>query len=282
MQFSAYAKGKVEAAVKYAQNNALRGRVFTSLSEQNEFLNDWETRVANTRIHGTTRQQVAARFELEKPHLRVLPPSLFPVFSEARRTVHRDGHIELQKAYYSVPPEYVGREVWVRWELRLVRIFNHRFEPIALHVRAEPGQFCTDNAHIHDHKRVIIERGEEWLLRRTELIGPQTAAWSQAMMQNRGVAGLRVLQGLLSMAQTHRADELERVCAQALILASWRLQELRELLRAPSPQAHFEFLSEHPLIRNLGEYQALLPDCFASTETIEAQPNPTSTMEQPE
>jgi hypothetical protein len=32
----------------------------------------------------------------------------------AQRTVHRDGHIELARAYYSVPPEYVGRKVWAR------------------------------------------------------------------------------------------------------------------------------------------------------------------------
>ena len=65
--------------------------------------------------------------------------------------MHRDGHIELAQAYYSVPPEYVGRKVWVRWEARLVRIYNLRMEQIALHTRHEPGKFATDAAHIHDH-----------------------------------------------------------------------------------------------------------------------------------
>ena len=60
---------------------------------------------------------------------------VFPVFSEAPRTVHRDGHVEVARTYYSVPPEYVGRKVWARWELRLVRIFNTRMEQIALHAR---------------------------------------------------------------------------------------------------------------------------------------------------
>ena len=280
-------KGKVESEVKYAQNNALRGRSFESIAAQNQFLSDWETRVADTRIHGTTRQQVAARFALEKPHLLSLPSSLFPVFEEAPRTVHRDGHIELKKAYYSVPPEYVGRLVWVRWELRLVRIFNHRMEPIALHTRSEPGRFCTDPAHIHDHKRALIERGADWLLDRAGLIGPHTAAWAFAMMKNRGVAGLRVLQGLLSLAEAHPARALETACARALPLAAWHLRELKDLLAAPSPQPHFEFLDQHPLIRNLADYQAFLPDCFAadlpvpSTQTGEAvEPNPTPSQTQ--
>lgn len=36
--------------------------------------------------------------------------------AEARRSVHRDAHVEVAKAYYSVPPEFVGRRVWVRWD----------------------------------------------------------------------------------------------------------------------------------------------------------------------
>jgi hypothetical protein len=47
--------------------------------------------------------------EVERPKLSPLPAGLFPVFEEAPRTVHQDGYIELQRAYYSVPPEYVGR-----------------------------------------------------------------------------------------------------------------------------------------------------------------------------
>ena len=118
-------KGKIEAGVKYAQNNALKGRSFESLAAQNLFLAEWEQSVADTRIHGTTRQQVGKLFdEVERPALQALPAGLFPVFEEAPRTVHRDGYIEFKRAYYSVPPEYVGRQVWVRWETRLLRVYN--------------------------------------------------------------------------------------------------------------------------------------------------------------
>src|SRR5258708_1665056 len=55
-------KGRVEAGVKYVQDNALKGRTFTSLAEQNEFLAQWERSVADTRIHGTVRQQVLKLF----------------------------------------------------------------------------------------------------------------------------------------------------------------------------------------------------------------------------
>jgi transposase len=97
-------KGKVESGVKYAQNNAVKGRSFESLTAQNTHLSDWEKNVADTRIHGTIRQQVGKFFEaVERPALHPLPASLFPVFEEALRSVHRDGYVEFKKAYYSGP-----------------------------------------------------------------------------------------------------------------------------------------------------------------------------------
>lgn len=67
-------KGKVESAVKYAQNNAVKGRTFESLTVQNAYLADWEKSVADTRIHGTTRRQVGRLFEeVERPALQPLP-----------------------------------------------------------------------------------------------------------------------------------------------------------------------------------------------------------------
>lgn len=165
-------KGKIEAGIKFAQSNALRGRQFDSLAAQNAFLTEWERTIADTRIHGTIRQQVGAYFlQAERAALRPLPASLFPCFEEAKRIVHRDGHVAFRQSYYSTPPEYVGREVWLRAETRVVRIFNLRFEPIAVHARAEPGRFATAEAHLHSAKRTIVERGADYLLERCRLLG---------------------------------------------------------------------------------------------------------------
>jgi transposase len=116
-------KGKVESSVKYVKENGLAGRKFESLSAINQFLAHWEKTVADMRIHGTTKRQVAQLFEVEKPFLLPLPDSLFPYFHEGPRSVHRDGHVEVEKAYYHVPTEYLRRQVWVRFDSREVRIF---------------------------------------------------------------------------------------------------------------------------------------------------------------
>lgn len=261
-------KGKVESGVKYAQSNALAGRQFLSLAEQNQFLAHWEKSTADTRIHGTTKEQVGHRFQAhEKAALLPLPAGLFPVFSEAPRQVHRDGHVEVAKAYYSVPPEYVARSVWARWDTALVRVFNERRQLIAVHCRQHPGRFSTLDAHIHSHKRVIIERGADYLLDRCRQLGSDVAGWSQAMYQNRGLQGLRVLQGFLHLAETFSPKQLNEACKEALTLGAWRLREVRELLARPSAQPSLPFLEEHPLIRPLSQYQELYPDCFATPQT---------------
>jgi hypothetical protein len=249
-------KGKIEAGVKYAQANALKGRTFGSLAEQNAFLAEWERTVADTRLHGTIRQQVGTYFtQAEQTALRPLPPSLFPCFEEAPRKVHRDGYVAFKHAYYSVPPEHVGRDVWVRAEARLVRIFNQHFEPIAVHVRAEPGRFATDDAHIHAHKRVIIERGADYMVERCRVVGAHSGAWAEGLMAQRGPEAMRTLQGLLALAREHPVSELERACGRAVHLGLWRLRDVRRLLQQGEQVVQVDFLQVHPLIRDLSHYQ---------------------------
>ena len=266
-------KGKVEAGVKYVQDNGLAGKQFDGLGAQNVHLAHWEETVADTRIHGTTRQQVRTHFlTVEKPKLLPLPAGLFPVFSEAPRKIHRDGYAEVAKAYYSVPPEYVRRKVWARWDAKMVRLFNERMVPIAVHVRQEPGKFKTDPAHIHDHKRTLIERGAEWILDHCRLLGPGAGTWAEELYRQRGPQSLRVLQGLLALAQKHPIPQLNQACQLALTHDAWHLRDLRALLARPVAQEQFAFIETHPLIRDLQAYDNLVPACFSPAP--QSNPNP--------
>jgi len=252
-------KGKVESGVKYVKNNGLKGHTFASLPAQQEHLQRWEATVADTRIHGTTKQQVSQRFEAERAALLPLPVEAFANFQEAQRKVHRDGHVEVAKAYYSVPPEYLGRSVWVRWDARLVRIFNHRWEQVALHLRSEPGRFNTIGEHVAAEKISGIERGVGYLLNQISAIGPQSHQWAQAMVTARGIAGTRSLLGLLSLYKKHPSEALENACKTALSHGIYRLKTLRQLLqRQPAPQLPLPFLDEHPIIRPLDDYAAVV------------------------
>lgn len=257
-------KGKIESGIGYVKNNALKGLVFASLEEQNRHLLQWETTVADVRIHGTIRQQVGQLFAaVEQPTLRPLPIERFPFFHESPRMVHRDGHVEVAKAYYSVPPEYLARRVWVRWDGRCVRIFNERFEPIATHLQQEPGRFSTQRPHIVAEKISGIERGTAWLLGETRGIGADATRWAEAVVAARGVEGVRVLQGLLSLVNKHPRDHVNRACGIALSYGSYRLRTVRTLLDRDAPrQESFAFMDEHPIIRSLSEYSQIVHRAF--------------------
>jgi transposase len=252
-------KGKIESGIKYVKNNGLKDRDITTLADLNRHLAHWEESVADTRIHGTTKQHVRTLFETaERPALRPLPAERFPLFDEVRRKVARDGHIEVARAYYSVPPEYLSREVWVRYDRRLVRVYNDRFEAIAVHSRAWPGRFRTDRRHIPHAKIPAIERGTDLLIAKTSRIGPDAERWARAMLDARGIEGVRVLQGFVALAATHPAAVINHASRIATDSGLFRLRPLRELCKRLRTDATVTFRDDHPIIRPLCEYQQLL------------------------
>jgi len=253
-------KGKVESGIKYVKNNALKGRVFASLAEHNRFLSEWERQVADTRIHGTTRKQVARHFrEVEQAALQPLAGERFPFYREGRRKVNRDGHIEVARAYYSVPPEYLGRQVWVRWDSRIVRIYNERLQQIAVHARALPGKFSTDRKHLAQAKISSVERGVEYMLEKAQRLGHDSAGWAKQMIAVRGIQGIRVLQGFLSLARKYPASVINHAGRTALEAGCFRLRPLRQLCKRYSQTDNeLSFEEKHPIIRPLDQYQNLL------------------------
>jgi hypothetical protein len=140
-----------------------------------------------------------------------------------------------------------------------VRIFNSRMEPIAVHAQHEPGQFSTQGRHLASRKIAAVERGTTWLLARASRIGAQTEHWAQAMLQDRGIPGVRVLVGLISLAGRYGAERVERACEVALGHQLFRLRAIRELIRRGGDrQEEFEFLQQHQIIRDLSEYGQLV------------------------
>jgi len=249
-------KGKVENSVAYVKENALAGRKFSSLAELNLALAHWEKTVADQRIHGTTKRQVAQHFSVEKPALQPLPVLVFACFQEGPRTVHRDGHVEVQKAYYHVPPEYLRQEVWVRYDSREVRIFTKNgdgsLRQIQMHRRLEPGQFT--NARGIGGGQGSLQANLDYWLKRASQLGPDCEGWARAVVQNRGLGGMRTLMGLVGLIDHHSFPAVNRACERALAKGTWRLRDVRALLEAKEIQTQIRFVEDHPLIRNLSEY----------------------------
>jgi len=262
-------KGKVERGVAYVKDNALKGRTFTSLAAENAFLLEWEHQVADQRIHGTTRRQVGALFEQsERPALGLLAPTIFPCYREGRRKVQRDCFVEVAKSYYQAPPEYVGRALWVRWDGRTVRLFNHRMDEVAVHARVNPGVFSRrpGSKETGSYK---VQQSKGWLLKEAQGIGYWCGQWAESLLMQRGAEAIRPLMGLRAMTKKHSGKLIDTACEQALTYGAFRLRDLRRLIEQgpEKPQEIFEFMTEHTLIRDLSEYQDVIGSTPQPKET---------------
>lgn len=134
-------KGKVERGVGHAKNTPLNGLRFESIEEAQTYLDHWEAKWADTRIHGTTKRQVSAMFAEEKPALLPLPLEPFRLYQFGERRVNLDGCVEVEAAYYSAPPGWIGRQVKVQWDGRVVRVLDPRSgQLLREHLRQERGR----------------------------------------------------------------------------------------------------------------------------------------------
>jgi len=271
-------KGKVERGVGYVRNNALKGRRFKTLALENLHLQRWEANVADKRIHGTTCKQVASCFELERSHLQPLPSSLFPCYQEARRNVHRDSYVEVQKAFYEAPPEYIGRAVWVRWDSRCVRIFNERMEQVQIHTRIEPGKFsrCLGAGGFS----APVRSSCKYWVSRAAVLGEHCGQWAQAAVDTRGPEALRSIMALCGLIQKHSAIALDTACGKALKSGARRLKDIKRLIGEQAAQSDFGFAESHPLIRDLKIYTEFINQ-QQNQNLYNYDPNPQTTCPQP-
>jgi hypothetical protein len=132
-------------------------------------------------------------------------------------------------------------------------------EQIIVHAQVEPGKYQTLQEHIHPHKRSTIEKGTVWMLRRASLIGPHADQWAQAMLQARGIPGIRVLVGLLNLTHHYDSNSIDKACEIALTHNAFRLKTIRGLIQRGGPkQRELEFIDEHPIIRSMSDYEAVV------------------------
>ena len=73
--------------------------------------------------------------------------------------------------------------------------------------------------------------------------------------ENRGVQGIRILQGLLTLPQRHPSEAIEKACQTAATYGSYRLKTIRKLIKRAEPhEPQLTLLEEHPIIRSMEDY----------------------------
>jgi transposase len=196
-------KGKVERGVGHAKRTPLKGLRFESLEQAQAYLDQWEERWADTRIHGTTKRQVAAMFTEERPALLPLPLEPFRYYQYGERTVHLDGCVEVEAAYYGTPPGWIGRRVQVQWDRHRVRLLN----PVNGELLREHLHQPRGGRHVQEEDRPKqTPPGTLQLLIRAGKAGKQIAAVCHGMHLRDGEAAVRRIFGILSLATVRPAS----------------------------------------------------------------------------
>jgi transposase len=245
-------KGKVESAVGHAKKTPLKGKRFESLEEAQAYLDRWETTCADTRIHGTTKRQVAAMFAEEKSSLLPLPLEPFRYYQHGQRVVHLDGCVEVEAAYYGLPPGWIGRAVQVQWDELFVRILDPKTgQLLREHVRQKRGWYRIKE---QDHPPRTPLRIAQ-LLWRAGRAGPQIGVFCNLIYDRQGEVGVRRVLGILALAKKFGTPAVEDACAAALEMGVHEYRFVRRYLER-TPQLTLRQVD--PLIRELVHYRDLI------------------------
>jgi transposase len=247
-------KGKVESGVGHAKRTPLKGLRFESLEQAQAYLDRWEERWADTRIHGTTKRQVAAMYAEEKPHLRELPLEPFRYYRFGERVVNLDGCIEVEASYYGAPPGWIGRKVRAQWDGLFVRILDPRTgQLLREHLRTRRGHH-----RIQDQDRPTrTPRSTEVLLHRARTAGRHIGTLCEQIHHTDGQVGVRRILGVLSLARKHGPAVVDDAAQAALELGLPTYRFLRRYLER-RPPVPLSLRQVDPLIRQLTLYRDLI------------------------
>jgi hypothetical protein len=191
---------------------------------------------------------------LGQPHLRELPVEPFRYYQYSERTVHLDGCVEVDAAYYGAPPGWIGRRLQVQWDGVRVRLVDPKTRQLLReHLKQERGRH-----RICDEDRPSrTPQTTEVLLHRARAAGQHIGAVCDQIHRQDGERGVRRILGVLSLAKKHGVALVDDAAKAALELGAPNYRFLRRYLerRAPAP---LTLRQVDPLIRQLSLYRELI------------------------
>lgn len=227
-------KAKVEVSVLIAQRwilARLRAMQFFSLGDLNaevrRLCDELNVRPFK-KMPGCRKDRLEQE---EHPKLLPLPSDRFEWANwTASLTVGPDYHVNVERAWYSVPFHLVGETVEARAALKTIEIF-HRGSRVATHERQAEGKPRTDPAHMPPQHRAYAERTPDRLLEWARSVGASTLAVVEHQFDRPVPAlGLPACESLKKLSRQYGDDRLEQACERALQIKSPTLKTVRSLL----------------------------------------------------
>lgn len=211
-------KPKVERQIPYVRNNFFKGEEFKDREHAQREAINWCLNTAGVRIHGTTKKRPRVVFEQqEKPALLPLEGERFDVPQwDPPHKVHPDHHIMVNKAIYSVPTDYIGEEVDVRVDSKLVRIY-HKEKLIKTHPVKPPGGRSTDYEDYPKEKTPYAMRNCRYYIQKAASLGASCEEFTKKLLSGDFPwSKIRQAQKLLRLGEKYGNQRVENACKRAL------------------------------------------------------------------
>jgi hypothetical protein len=161
----------------------------------------------------------ALLFAEERASLLPLPKNAFEMASWKSATVAFNYHVEVDSRHYSVPHEYIKREVNVRVTRNVVEVFYENTR-ICSHVRLydQKDKYSTQDAHMPPNHQQYAQWNGDRFRRWAAKIGPQTTRVVESILAGYKVEqqGYRSCMALLKLGDTYTPERLEMACEKAL------------------------------------------------------------------
>jgi hypothetical protein len=141
--YAAWVKGKIERPFSFIREGFWRGYSYLCLDTANRDLGSWLTQ-KDQRVHGTTHEVVATRFEREQPHLKSLPPQPFDTSYRVYRKVAKDCTVRFEGNSFVVPHTLVGKKIILRVKEQTMRIFDDERLVVTYTIPATRGNLVQD------------------------------------------------------------------------------------------------------------------------------------------
>jgi len=193
-------------------------------------------------------------FAEERPSLLPLPLEPFRYYQYGERTVHLDGCVEVDAAYYGAPPGWIGRRVRVQWDSHRVRLLHPATgELLREHLRqARGGRRMKDEDRPKQTPPSTVH-----LLLRAGRAGKNIAAICHGMYDREGEACLRRIFGMLSLAKRFGAARVDDASEAILEMGLCDYHQVRRFLER-QPKFPLTLRQVDPLIRQLTLYREVI------------------------
>lgn len=260
-------KALVESAVRLVYQHIfypLSKQTFFSLKELNEAIKPL-LKALNERMFSQVNYSRRELFHtIEAPFLQPLPATGYQVRYFKRAKVQKVGHIFLgqDKHYYSVPYQYSGKYVEIRYNSSIVEIYynNHR---LCTHKRSyQPGKYTTTPNHLCSSHKAYSEWNPEFFHDKAAKTGPYTAEYVRGLINQYPYPelGYKQAQGIIQLTKEYEKSRIEQAAKRALTVSQYSYHTMISILKNGTDQLELPFeescsISAHENERGSSYYQ---------------------------